>query len=341
MANTKDLLRRGIETEVNRLLSPLKRGILNGVRTAEALSGKYVWTPDQIQWGGYNGKGTSPTVAGDVYQPHFFSGQDCFFFLVNQAGQMIALPITAFGYGMSQQKIPVFGAWSYTADAFLKGTRVVQGEFSMLSTMPNSIMQLLGDPRVNDRGDQPNTPLIAVEGRDEIKRRGDLKADLWNVDGDGMRAIYSPAEVSGMKVSAYPFGREPEKGYSPADYAGHPAFDLLIVHGNDPNKISQNYENWNVHEWAHTVGDQFKLLSQDHNDISGATFSESERIYIENVELMSSGMQYDMSGQPLQESYSFIARDVTSPVPLGNGIDSTKATIPFTSDLPEAPTFNR
>lgn len=341
MAQNEDLLRRGIDAELNKLLSPLKRGILNGLRTVESLSGQYVWTPDQIQWGGYGQGASAATVDGQVYQPHFFSGQDCFFFLINRAGQMIALPITAFGYGVSQQKVPVFGAWSYTVDAWLRGTRIVQGEFSMLSTAPNMIMQMLGDPRINDNGGKPNTPLVAVEGRDEIKRRNDLKADLWNVNGDGMRAIYSPSEVSGMKVSAYPFGREAQEGFSPADFAGHPTFDLLIVHGNDPNKIGTNYENWNVHEWAHTVGDQFKLMTQDMNDISGATFAESERIYIENVELMSSGMQYDMSGQPLQESYSFVARDVTSPVPLGNGVDSTKSTIPFTQGLPKSPTFLR
>lgn len=325
-----EFISRGIGDLIGGTIAPLRRGVLGATRTAEALNGKYVWTPDEMPWGGLHDKATAATVPGEVYQQKFFSGQDTFFFLV-VGGKLIALPMTNFGYGVSQQKVPVFGAWSHLHDTMLRGTRIVQGEFTLVFTKPNMISQLLA--AVGEK-QKVGAPIVHVEGRDEIKRRADLRAALWNVNDDGMAAVYTPAAMSGAKVTAYPFGEIPEPGMKPQDYAGHRAFDLLIVHGNDPNNLALAYDNWNAHTWAHSVGDHFKLLSTDHNDISGSNFDSSERVYIENVELMSSGIQYDMSGQPLQESYSFIARDVTTPAPLPAMLDNgSSSIIPFTDLL--------
>jgi hypothetical protein len=268
--------------------------------------------------------GPRNVVNPDVYYQHFYSGSDAFFYIVDRTGRLIPIPIVSFAYGVSQEKVPVFGAWDYTFRGVARGTRIVRGEFSILFTEPNYLGQLLGMEDQPDDTDA-SSPLRVVATSSEVANRDQLRSDIWGVTPDGTVnvhnsvddsvSVYNPEQVNG-RHAAYPFGRSNyrmQPGMSAARYAGHSAFDILVSHGNNPDYSFGDPTAFNRERWSASVYDHLKYVANGFNEVTGTDLRRSERVYIETVELMSSGIAYDTSGQPLLESYSFIARDVTTP----------------------------
>lgn len=293
---------------------------------------EYKWALDATKMSWDAGKnGLFPPVSRNGYYSHFYSGSDAFFFIVNDQGELIPIPVVNFGYGVSQEKVPLFGAWDYTFRAVARGTRIVRGEFSLVFSRPNYIGQLLGKGKHRD-AESKVSPLRVVAASHNASERDVLRAKHWGKlpDERGDSTIDESVswyngktnlELINGKQEAYPFGRSPkglEPGESAAHYAGHPAFDIMISHGNNPDYTDPSpILNGNAEEawskWSTSIYDHMKFMEESPNGVMGTEMRRSERIYIETVELMSSGIAYDTSGQPLIESYSFIAKDVTTP----------------------------
>jgi len=39
---------------------------------------------------------------------------------------LVPIPVTGFAFGISQEKVPIYGAWSYMFDAVAKGVKIVR-----------------------------------------------------------------------------------------------------------------------------------------------------------------------------------------------------------------------
>lgn len=256
-------------------------------------------------------KGTN--APGTVsYDSHFFSGQDCFVFLYPYYhNKLIPLPVTQFQYGISQQKSPIFGAWSYHWDAVAKGQIIVQGEFSIVYTMPNLLGTLLGkdtEPDFVKKNPQGGVlPLLDNSKSMEVARRKDLRNDIWgNGKNEEDPTIYGIGTKKGRNVrEAFPFGRKEDP-----NYCGHQPFDIVIAYGDNPSMHFTDSSEFEYGTWIDLSRDYQKMMSMSINEEG---WTSSRRVRIESVELMSAGTLLDVSGQPLQETYSFIARDVNTP----------------------------
>jgi hypothetical protein len=275
--------------------------------------------PDKNSWS--VAPNTKNKVGQTAYNQYFYSGQDVYVFIYPYYGKkLVPIPVTAFAFGISQEKIPIYGAWSYKFDAVARGTRLIRGEFSVVYTEPNFIGSLIGAQ--NSRYNYPDYPteasllgdlIIENDPDSEEARKADLKANIWNVvngkkSGEDPISLFKGNDSS--RSEAYPFGRSAPEGANEADYAGHPPFDIIISMGNNPNQRFIDNQHFSYETWAYSCQDYVKMVSEDINDKGWAT---SNRVHIETIELMSAATQYDLSGQPLQETYAFIARDATTP----------------------------
>lgn len=255
-----------------------------------------------------------------AYDKQFFSGQDCFIFLFpHYAQKLIPIPATNFEYGISQQKQPIYGAWSYHWDAVARGQVIVQGQFTIVYSKPNLIGQLLGKPGQSDNpprsSDGSVAPLIDNTKSLEAATHQDLRNEIWGANASRETGSYinNPSSLNGHQ-SAFPFGHQagrPE-GAPEADYCAHQPFDIIIAQGSNPSMNFTDNSKFTYSTWIESTKDYMRMQSGTHNEqVEG--WSASQRVRIEHVELMSAGTVMEVSGQPLQETYTFIARNVTTP----------------------------
>jgi hypothetical protein len=260
----------------------------------------------------------------DPIYNNFYSGSDVYVFVVRMDKTLIPIPVAGFAFGISQEKMPIFGAWSYKYDVVADGTRIVQGQFSILFVEPNHIGRLLANDTFPDHSllsDTVNNPIDLVDPEHSIQRRAKLKDDIWgSKTGTTDQALVSPSSTLDPHMKAnktrresYPFGRD---GSPPALYAAHPPFDIMIAFGANPiysnGKDISSYTEFSYDAWVKSTRDYLKM-TEDMNDKNMFNAVYSERVYIEDVHLMNSGISMDTSGQPLIETYSFMAQDVRTP----------------------------
>jgi hypothetical protein len=284
------------------------------------LGKSYTYSDFNKEWGEKN-----PNISSSAYQKYYFSGNDVCIGIVPfyQKNKIIPIPVTDMTFGISQEKVPIYSAFSYTWDAVAKGTRIVRGEFSIVYTEPNHIGRLLGNKLDPDNpivlGSSSN-PVVEVSGEDLVNSKRSLKSQFW---GEGDNEIFydqtdieyanqanstanSPYPAIAGTNSAFPFGRKtPPWGYE-ADYAGHQPFDIIIMFGTTASSRRWSNDSFDGYKsWNEGIVDDNKLQETLNDDVRPV----SERIILKNIELMSCGLGLDPSGQPLRESYSFIARD--------------------------------
>jgi hypothetical protein len=257
---------------------------------------------------------TGAGAPGQVaYDSHFFSGQDCYVFLYPYyADKLVPIPVTQFQYGTSQQKTPIYGAWSYHWDAVAKGQVIVQGEITIVYTMPNMLGQMIGDPKKSDyprKGENGGVlPLLDNNKSLKATQRKDLRNEIWGASKSGEADPYLSGLNTGSingESSAFPFGRKEDP-----EFAGHQPFDIIIAYGDNPSMHFEDNSKFEYSTWQKSVNEYTRMMATSQNEEG---WSSSRRVRIESVELMSAGTVLEVSGQPLQETYSFIARDVTTP----------------------------
>src|SRR5260221_10870770 len=94
-----------------------------------------------LQWG--NGYLTSK--APHSYFDYQFTGQDINVYVEGAytEGDIGKIPIMEFNFGIQQQKQPVYGFWSWTYDAVMRGTRIVNGMFRLVTKTTDYMANLI------------------------------------------------------------------------------------------------------------------------------------------------------------------------------------------------------
>ncbi len=221
------------------------------------------------------------------YFDYFYSGQDVTVSIEGLPSDA-NLPIYSFGYVIQQQKTPVYGFWSYTYDGMLRGTRIVTGAFSILVTTPNLLTNRIAQAssirgRVNSDRNVSNN-LYALRGLDDDERN---IAAFWhrhydnNLD-DNQRHLFSI----------------------------HPPFNFIIRHGLQETSLHGTSSAARSTEIKQKFMESTAYMS-DTNErlVENPIPEEDTKVLLENVEIMEKSIQYDTSGSPLIETYTFMARD--------------------------------
>ena len=94
-------------------------------------------------------------------------------------------------------------------------------------------------------------------------------------------------------------------------WSSHPPFNFIIVYGVQNVSAPNIYQDTVYKEALQKYKDSPSLMTDTNERLVSRELIPS-RLVIENVELTSMQIEYTPDGQPLGETYSFLARDLSS-----------------------------
>lgn len=229
------------------------------------------------------------------YYDYYFTGQDIQVFIDGLTDSADILPIYQFGYNIQQNKQPLYGFWSYTYDYMMRGTRIVTGAFSVITKSPGFMTEKVAKAAKVRADRANNSTLYPVRG---------LNEDETNIETYWRRNYDSNLDAGQKHL-----------------FSVHPPFNFVAVYGVQDTSIDFA----GGADRAREVRQKFYSSTAMMTDINERLVDSDPddntmRILIENVELISRQTEYSPDGEPVMETYSFMARDVReAPVPIITG----------------------
>ena len=213
------------------------------------------------------------------FPPEYFSGSNIRIYF----GDIFIDEIILLTFGLQEQLLPLYGYNSFSFDKMLRGSRIVQGSFSInfkdtnyISTAIDSILTK-NDLNYNDREDDPKEP-----NEQNINKLYDFIEEGWTKDfkkyAQDFKKVYWENEDRFIYKRTRP------------TYFNHDdrSFDILISYGDDGQSESR-----------HPIEKKYR------ENINRGTVKSIKNVYITQV-----NQTIELSGQPIAEEYSFIAKDL-------------------------------
>lgn len=219
------------------------------------------------------------------YFDYYYTGQDI---SCQIEGLNELLPIYNFGYVIQQQKQPVYGFWNYTYSAMLRGTRVITGAFSLVTTTPHYLTQQIAK---------------ASEVRSRVNNDRSSKNDL-----NPLRGLDSDeANIKEFWYRNYDNNLDTSQQHL---FSVHPPFNIVLTYGVQDTSLVSSNPAARLDEFKDRYANTPPLLT-DVNErlVKNPSIAEETKVLLENVELTSKSTEYDTDGSPIIETYSFMARD--------------------------------
>lgn len=273
-------------------LSPMLQKVVQSRKISEL--GKFVGDPisiidpqTDVKWG----YGYQPVKPPNSYFDYYFAGQDINVFIdgVQDPLHIAAMPILEFGFGIQQQKQPVYGWWSYKYDAVMKGTRIVNGMFRIATTSTNYMTDQVSraaESRVNGNVDYNIAGLdIDEQNITQYWDRHFTENSQSNNNQDTSRNLFNT----------------------------HPPFNFVIVYGIQSVSVDNIAANGYAEVYNSYKEDNALMTDINERLVEADPIDQSMRFVIENVELTGMQTEYSPDGQVCSEVYSFFARDMYSP----------------------------
>lgn len=238
-----------------------------------------------LEWGGNSDFADSP--APNTYFDYYFCGEDIRIYIegIEDHAEFSLLPINTISWSIEQEKRPIYGMWSSTYDAVMRGTRIVQGQFSLF-----------------------------VKSPDYMKRALEYAADA-RAKGSGAYSTVRGLTEDDSNIEKY-WGRNMDPSILSAGrhiFSVHPPFNFVIVYGVQNVSIAENrslpqaadlYNRYNTDAPLMTDTNE-RLVESDPKD-------QANRSIIEAVEIVK--MDTAIANDSIVvENYQFFARDCTSP----------------------------
>lgn len=221
-------------------------------------------------------------IAPNNYFDYFYTGQDIRV-KVDALDDNEYLPIYSLGYQIEQNKQPLYGFASYTYDAMLRGTRIISGAFSLVVTEPFLLTQQIAK---------------SAERRAETTEAESTYA-LRNFSGDA-------GNINRYWNRTYDFNLDAGDQHL---FSIHPPFNLVIKYGIQETSLISRNPNDRVEEIKKNFNENSAKFVNTNERLVDLNSARNTKILLENIELTSKSVQYDPSGDPLMETYSFLARD--------------------------------
>lgn len=227
------------------------------------------------------------------YLDYFFSGQDIQVYIEGLTDPADVLPIYQFGYNIQQNKQALYGFWSYTHDAVMRGTRIVNGAFSVATVTPGFVTEKVAKAaKIRAERLADNKPLFPIRG---------LNDDEANIEKYWKKNL-DPSLTAGQNHL----------------FSVHPPFNMIIVYGVQDVSITDQTGAFRANQTRFKYANSTALMSDTNERIVEPDQDKYQmRILIENVELLSRQTEYTPEGDPVMETYSFMARDIRE-APIAN-----------------------
>lgn len=234
-------------------------------------------------WGGVDG-----TSAPNSYFDYYFSGQDVKVYVdgTEDDPEFASLPIVNFGYSISQQKMPVYGFWSYTSDSVMRGNRIVAGLFQIATKYPDYMRRLL-TKAANTR---------ATKQASYSYYRG-LTEDDENIERYWGKNLDPAIAAAGNNV-----------------YSVHPPFSFVVVLGVQSYSVSPDALGSREEVYNQYFGDNPLHANENERLVESDPVDQSNRIILDSCEIQGMEQQFSPDGQVVTETYQFFARDIVLPL---------------------------
>lgn len=215
------------------------------------------------------------------FPPEYFSGSNIHIFFEN----IYIDEIVNLQFNLTEKIRPIYGYNSYTYDDVMRGSRIIQGSFSINFKKANYIRDAVETIIDAPAEDINNFPKLS---KNEIEQK---KNDLYNVASEGWsrqfdelsdefrRTMWEQVE---SEVSAV----DSERPFF--DFDG--SFNIFVKYGPYDSPQRPRYKN--------------EQLYLDH--ISNGTI-----IKLLGIEINSVTQAIDISGRPIAENYTFMAKDMS------------------------------
>lgn len=231
------------------------------------------------------------------YYDYYFSGEDVKVFIDGLFDPEDELDLASFAYSVRQEKQPLYGFWSYNYDAVMYGTRIISGEFSIYTRYPRRMTEFL-ERAAKSRATNPT----------ERNRGNSIVSKLYSSfdsseDEANIQKYWNYSQLD--RITLDPAGSSSENNI----FSAHPPFNFVILYGVEETALSPVNA---LKSETYLIEDSFdRMIYSDVNErkvrIDNST--NPMKIILQQVQLMSMSTGYSPGGQPLVESYQFMARD--------------------------------
>ena len=244
--------------------------------------------------------GTQEDLRFSNYYDYYFSGEDIRIYIDGLFSPEDELDIANFAFNVRQEKQPLYGFWSYNYDAMMYGTRIITGEITMFSKYPRRMTELLEKAAdVRARAAKNKYPINEV--------MSNLRSSFETEEDEKLIEKYW-ARGQLDRTTDDPFFKNVQNSNRNI-FSAHPPFNLIIVYGLEEVALSP----LNVYQSEDTnISDNIdRMMISDVNQrtVKSDDFSQPMKIVIQEVNLTNMSIAYGPGGQPVGESYQFIARD--------------------------------
>jgi hypothetical protein len=235
------------------------------------------------------------------YYDYYFGGEDIKVYVDGLFEPENELDISSFSYSIKQEKQPLYGFWSYNYDTVLYGTRIVSGEFTIYTRYPRRMTDLIeqaASVRVKNPTPQESMGGVVSSLRSKLESADDQKniEKYW---------AYSQLD----RITADPLSKiAKDSGHN--IFSAHPPFNFVILYGAQEASMSPL-------DYSGTTGGVItdnldRMIVSDINERLIRTDNNANpmKIVLQEVQLLGMATSYSTGGQPVAESYQFIARDL-------------------------------
>jgi hypothetical protein len=239
---------------------------------------------------------SSDTKKFNNYYDYFFTSEDIKVYIDGLFDPGDELEIASFAFGISQQKAPLYGFWSYNYDVMMTGTRIVSGEFTIYTRYPGRMRDILSkaaDYRASFYSDSPKGAIQSYLRSEKESQEDDINIQKYWANSQLDRLSSDSLSASDQRNI----------------FSAHPPFNFIIKYGAQEGSLTTVARN------RGTSSDQNyemidRLMSLDFNDRLSQTSSKEMSIVLQSIHLTSMSTNYSPGGNPLVESYQFIGRDM-------------------------------
>jgi len=247
-----------------------------------------------LVWSGQSG---SEENRFNTYYDYYFSGEDVKVFIDGLYDPSDELDIASFAYSVRQEKQPLYGFWSYNYDTVMLGTRIITGEITLFTRYPQRMTDLLAK---------------AAEVRVNSESRGQYDKVLTRMspqnttpqDEANLQKYWSYSQLDRITSDPASEGIDGRNIFS-----AHPPFNFVVMYGAEETALTPSGLLRNNDQDVSDALDRLMYSDVNERSVKVNQAQDPMKIVLQQVHLMNMSTAYTPGGQPVAESYQFIARD--------------------------------
>lgn len=255
------------------------------------------------------GKSSDSSKNFSNYYDYYFSGEDIKVYIDGLFGAENELDIATFAYSIRQEKQPLYGFWSYNYDTVMLGTRIISGEITLFTRYPRRMTDLL-EQAATARATSPaeRAPQNMIVSR-LYSNNGQILGSTQ--DERNIQKYWSYSQLD--RITSDPAMAEAS---NKTIFSAHPPFNFVILYGIEevssspfPATMPTQGGNNNVNLKIENNLDRMMYTDINQRTMKADAAASPMKIILQEVQLMNMSTVYTPGGQPVAESYQFIARD--------------------------------